>query len=66
VPEARGAESPVPGAQRIVDFLAHNPGWHGRHAIVTATRLGNEWREAITHLLDHGLVVRRGAKRGTE
>jgi very-short-patch-repair endonuclease len=58
-------ESPVDAARVILEFLAHNPGWHGRQEIVTATGLDDEWRDAITHLLGRGLVVRRGAKRGT-
>jgi hypothetical protein len=70
VVESRSAapplESPADAARGILEFLTHNPGWHGRQEIVTATGLGDEWRDAITHLLDRGLVVKRGAKRGTQ
>jgi hypothetical protein len=59
-------ESPAEAARIILEFLTHNPGWHGRQEIVTATTLADEWRDAITQLLARGLVVKRGAKRGTQ
>jgi very-short-patch-repair endonuclease len=53
-------------ASTVLDFLARNPGWHGRQDIVTATRVDDEWRPTIDELLERHLVVRRGLKRGTE
>jgi very-short-patch-repair endonuclease len=60
------SNDPESAANSILAFLLHNPGWHGRQAIVTATGTDDEWREAIDTLLARGLVLRRGAKRGTE
>lgn len=57
---------PEGAASSILAFLIHNPSWHGRQAIVTATGTDDEWRGAIDALLERGLVLRRGAKRGTQ
>jgi hypothetical protein len=62
-PEPNGPDA---AAGAILTFLVHNPGWHGRQEIVTATGTDDEWRGAIDTLLERGLALKRGAKRGTQ
>jgi len=49
----------------LLDYLRHHPGWHGKDALLTATRLpDNRWNAEIKRLIDSGQVEREGEKRG--
>ena len=59
-------EPPEPQAPAdLLDYLRHNPGWHGKDALLTATRFpDHRWNAEIKRLIDSGQVEREGERRG--
>jgi len=49
----------------LLDYLQTHPGWHGKDALLTATRFpDNRWNAEIKRLIDSGQVEREGERRG--
>jgi len=50
----------------LLDYLRQHPGWHGKDALLTATRFpDHRWNAEIKRLIDSGQVEREGERRGT-
>lgn len=49
----------------LLDYLRQHPGWHGKDALLTATRFpDNRWNAEIKRLIDSDQVEREGERRG--
>ncbi len=61
-----GFEPPEPQTPAdLLDYLRHHPGWHGKDALLTATRFpDHRWNAEIKCLIDSGHVEREGERRG--
>lgn len=65
-PEEAAGQAPAPSStQAILAFLQAHPGLHGKAAILEGSGIAaKEWGKTIKALLDEGLVVQEGEKRG--